>query len=326
MARTVNISFNIDTIKAVGNVATLNKELKNTKKAVDALNGSNINIKTSNSTKELLDVNNALARTTNGASSANTAFNTLIINMQKISVISNSGNTSVTNFGNGLDDATKKSIAFSTAMDAMNNVVGSLSFVMRAIGKDIDEFLKLEKAIYSLGVVSGKSNAQIKELRYEMLELAKGTPFTAVETTKAIDDVVRTGQTLKGAMDIVKASGELAVASGEKLSDAVEIVNKVMVALKVNTNQTNIITNEFHATAVSTATDLASLGVAVRQYGGALGGVASLSRKSGSELDNYRVQLVKLGTTFSGILANVGRAPEQAGENCNNAPLCYKVA
>lgn len=207
-------------------------------------------------------------------------------------------------------------------MMALNELSSTFGFVINNTRKDFEEFLKLEDALYNLGVVANKSNIEIKAMRYEMLEMAKGKPFSALEITKSLDDVVRTGQSFKGAMDIVNSSMQLASASGEELSDSVYLINKIMVALKTNTKDADKVTQSLHATAIATASDMTSLGTSAKQYVGALGGLSALTKRSGSDLDEYRVNLVKLGSTFSGILANLGRAGEQQGEHL----LCPYVA
>ena len=50
-----------------------------------------------------------------------------------------------------------------------------------------------------------------------------------------------------------------------------------------------------------------------KQYAGALSTLAKTTSYSGKELDDYKIGLLALGTTFSGILSNMGRSAEQSG-------------
>ena len=44
-----------------------------------------------------------------------------------------------------------------------------------------------------------------------------------------------------------------------------------------------------------------------KQYAGALSTLAKTTSYSGKELDDYKIGLLALGTTFSGILSNMGK-------------------
>lgn len=54
-----------------------------------------------------------------------------------------------------------------------------------------------------------------------------------------MDETMRTGKTYEESLNLVNEASKLAVASGEDLSDTMGIVNKIMVALKINANNPN---------------------------------------------------------------------------------------
>ena len=182
--------------------------------------------------------------------------------------------------------------------------------VFNTIKSQMSNFMALEDATYDLGVVAQFTNDQIQTMRKTIIDTATTLPNSAIEITKAMDAVMRTGKSYEEATIIVKKTAELAVASGEDLADAVGIVNKLFLALEINARSTETVDKalqQLHATAVFTATDLEGLGESAKQWAGAVGGLVRTTTKTGAELETYKSQLLDMGTAFSGILSNMGR-------------------
>ena len=175
-------------------------------------------------------------------------------------------------------------------------------------------FMELEDATYNLGVVAQKSKYEMEDLRKTVIGMSIGTANTATEMANAMNTVMRAGMDYATAQAVVSATSKLAVASGEDLASSIDIVNKIFIALKINAEDADEAVQDLHATATFTATDMEGLGSSARQYIGALGVLASTTSKNNEELGKYRVSLMKTGNALTGILANMGRAPEQAGE------------
>lgn len=203
----------------------------------------------------------------------------------------------------------------------------------------ISNFMDLEDSVYNLGVVAQKSNESINGIKQSLIDLSsinqkmttsEGDAFlplvaSANDLAQAMNEVMRTGKTYQEAYNLVTETVKLAVASGDDLEGAVSIINKLFVALDIganNVDSVNTALTQLHATSIYTATDLAGMGESAKQWVGALGVLTSTTSKSGEALNQYKLDLMELGTGFSGILANMGRASEQQGEQL----LCPYVA
>ena len=179
--------------------------------------------------------------------------------------------------------------------------------------KSISNFMELENTVYNLATSSQLGASGITMLRNNLLDMATQSTFSAQQLGNAINDVVRTGQTLESSYKIVRATSKLAIASGEDLSDAVSIVNKIFVALKINANDADKAVQSIHSTAILTSSSLESMGESAKQWIGAVSVFSTLTTKTGKELEDYRLNLMRMGNTFTGILANMGRSGEQSG-------------
>jgi len=137
----------------------------------------------------------------------------------------------------------------------------SLDLLIMATRQGFTSFMELENAVYALKVVGGTTVPTIQNLKSEMIKLSASSKFTASEFAKAVDETMRMGKSYEEAMIIVQNASKLAIASGENLSDATAIVNKIFVALGVNGRDTGEVMEFLHGTAIATATDLEGLGI-----------------------------------------------------------------
>ena len=198
----------------------------------------------------------------------------------------------------------------------LGQLINSYTILYGAINlakKSISNFMELENTVYNLATSSQVGAGGITVLRDSLLQMSTQSAFSAQQLGNAIDDVVRTGQTLSDATKIVNATSKLAMASGEGLSDAVSIVNKIFVALKISANDADEAVQSIHSTAILTSSSLESMGESAKQWIGAVSVFGSLTTKNGKELEDYRLNLMRMGNTFTGILANMGRSGEQSG-------------
>ena len=210
---------------------------------------------------------------------------------------------------------------------SINDLIGTYA-IFNTARSQLSNFMELEDATYNLGVVAQFSEYQIQQMRQSIIDMSTDLPQSSIEITKAMDAVMRTGKSYEEARVIVQKTSKLATASGESLGDAVSIVNKLFLALGVNATKAEDVDRalqQMHATAVFTATDLEGLGISAQQYAGALSTLAKTTSYSGKELDDYKISLLALGTTFSGILSNMGRSAEQSGEQ-TLCPFVTRVA
>jgi TP901 family phage tail tape measure protein len=179
--------------------------------------------------------------------------------------------------------------------------------------ESVRNFMELENVVYNLATASQTGAGGVSLLRSSLLDMATTSTFSAQQLGSAIDDVVRTGQTLADATKIVSATSMLATASGEGLGDAVSIVNKIFVALKISANDADKAVQSIHSTAILTSSSLESMGESAKQWIGAVSVFSTLTNKTGKDLNDYRLNLMRMGNTFTGILANMGRSGEASG-------------
>ena len=310
--RMVNIGFNVQTSSTIESLQKVNTNLKNIKKTVDEINKTKLNLgidnKALNSASRATDkVATSIERLRESARGLNEAF---AINPNGL----NNMQSQLVMVGQSL-----RNINPNERLRVQNDTIDSymkLYAVVTLLKTGFSEFMKLEDATYNLGVVAQMSEAKIADLRKTMVNMGQDVPIKITEITKAMDDTMRTGKDYAQALNLVTEASKLAVASGESLSDTMGIVNKIMVALKINADNPNdlaLAMQNLHATSVYTATDLAGLGESAKQWVGAVGVLGETTTKSGEELNQYRLKLMETGNAFSGILANMGRASEQQG-------------
>jgi len=95
-----------------------------------------------------------------------------------------------------------------------------MAMSLKNTGKQmISELIKIDKAMFDLGIVAGKSSNEIEAMKYEFLDMATEFPQSAVEIANAVDILVRSGLDYETTVKGIDASIKLATASGEKLSD-----------------------------------------------------------------------------------------------------------
>ena len=263
--RMVNIGFNVQTSKAVSELAKLKKDLEGIQKVVLEIN------------KQKID----LGIDTKKFNSASKATDKLAESVKKLKDSTQGINDSLNVDVSGLAKAKNYTTALSTEVKKVDpnkhlgidkNTISSytqLYAIVRLLRVGFDEFMKLEDATYNLGVVAQMSNAQIQGLRQTMIDMGQDVPIKITEITKAMNETMRTGKTYAEALNLVNNASKLAVASGEDLSDSMQIVNKIFVALKINANNTQDVADamqNLHATATFTATDLAGLGESAKSW------------------------------------------------------------
>lgn len=258
--RMVNIGFNIQTSTAVQNLKTVNDNLKSIQKTVQDINKTKLNLGIDN--KNL----NATARATDKVASSVDRLRESARGLNEAFAINPNGLTNMQNQLIGLGQAVRN-VNPNERLRVQNDTIDSymrLYAVVTLLKTGFSEFMKLEDATYNLGVVAQKSEAQIFQLRQTMVNMGQDVPIKITEIAKAMDETMRTGKTYEQSLNLVNEASKLAVASGEDLGDTMGIVNKIMVALKINANNPKDLAQamqNLHATSVFTATDLAGLGV-----------------------------------------------------------------
>jgi hypothetical protein len=187
-----------------------------------------------------------------------------------------------------------------------------MDLLILSIRNGVREFLKFEDAIYDLKVVGGGAIPTIENLKKDIIELSiatgeGATKFSASQIATAINDTMRMGKNYQEAIAMVAEAQKLAISSSASLSDASASLNKIMIALSIEGRNAGAVTEFLHGTAIATASSMESLSVSAKQYVGALGALQKSSSKTGQELEIYKITLMELGITFSGVLANMGR-------------------
>ena len=132
MAKSVNISFNVNTAKAVANLLTVQNTLVNIRNNINAINKMQLNPKIGNN---LANFNNNLANMGNNAKNANNNINNLIMNMQKINIIINNNSNNINNFNNGLNNSTSALIRMQAGLHALSAVSASLGWIINKTKK-----------------------------------------------------------------------------------------------------------------------------------------------------------------------------------------------
>lgn len=174
-------------------------------------------------------------------------------------------------------------------------------------------FGELEKAVFSLGVVSGKTTTQTRELRQELLRMSADSIYTAKDLSESLDLIVRTGKTLMDAQQILDQTSKLSLASFDSLSFATQTVNKAMIALEISSSHTTEVVNQFHNIVASTPLSLRSLDESLRQSASSFGAILDFTSKAGAELEAYKVAVSGTVASLAGAQSMLGRTGLSSG-------------
>lgn len=203
----VKIDLNYDQRKAIKSLKKVKEELKEIRKLSDGAI-------TFASSKDVKNINK---------------------NMKKVSKDTQSLTTDMKKLKEQNDKTTKsmKSMAKGTvAMAAAMSIMGDTK-------NYIADFQVLDKAIYNLGIVAGKSVPEIEQLRTELMNMSSEVPQSAKEIAEALNLLERTGMTHGEALKVLSAGIKLATASGKGLcpSKTFLIVGKTKYSLNTKLRQ-----------------------------------------------------------------------------------------
>ena len=263
--RMVNIGFNVQTSKAVSELAKLKKDLEGIQKVVLEINKQKIDLGINSENF------NSISKATEKVTTSIDKLKTSAKELNGSFDINGSGLIKTKDNMGALNRIMKQSNpnkAYSINKDTINSYA-QLYAVVRLLKVGFDGFMKLEDATYNLGVVAQMSNVQIQGLRQTMIDMGQDVPVKITEITKAMNETMRTGKTYAESLNLVNQASKLAVASGEDLADSMQIINKIFVALKINANNAQDVADamqNLHATATFTATDLQGLGNSAKQW------------------------------------------------------------
>ena len=175
------------------------------------------------------------------------------------------------------------------------------------------EMRELDRVVFNMGVVAGRSVPEIREMRSEVLALSSDVSISATEIAKASDTVQRTGKSYEESMLLVKAGMKAAIASGEDLQSIIQIANKAMLGFKINADEANEVFEMFHSTVLNSPLDFQKLGAAMGQSASIFGLFIESTSKSGDELKEYKKELLGVNSVLVAIQAEQGRAAGSSG-------------
>lgn len=175
----------------------------------------------------------------------------------------------------------------------------------------VEQVKDYEEAVFDLGVVGQKSVNEIKELRTEFLNMASTSRFSATELTKATSEIIRVGRSYDEAKQILASSERLATASFEDLGRATDSVVKAMTAFDLSAESAAHVANSFHNIANTTPLSLQTFDESLRQTAAAFGAIVYFSSKSGTELEEYKKQVLDTTAVLTGLQSVLGKCSAQ---------------
>lgn len=189
---------------------------------------------------------------------------------------------------------------------------GILNTVVAPVAYYVEQVRELETAIFDLGVVGQKSINEIRSLRNEFIDMAASSRYSAVELTRSTSEIIRVGRSYDEARQILAASERLATASFEELGKATDAVVKAMTAFDLSAESAAHVANSFHNIANTTPLSLQTFDESLRQTAAAFGAIVYFSSKSGSELEEYKKQVLDTTAVLTGLQSVLGRTGSQA--------------
>ena len=211
------------------------------------------------------------------------------------------------NAGKGLKIIQSYEEAIQNVIMQMGMVKGIFNMLGSPIAYYVEQVKDYEEAVFDLGVVGQKSVNEIKELRTEFLNMASTSRFSATELTKATSEIIRVGRSYDEAKQILASSERLATASFEDLGRATDSVVKAMTAFDLSAESAAHVANSFHNIANTTPLSLQTFDESLRQTAAAFGAIVYFSSKSGTELEEYKKQVLDTTAVLTGLQSVLGR-------------------
>lgn len=178
------------------------------------------------------------------------------------------------------------------------------------------ETLGLEKAVYDLGVVSEKSNSQIKDMYETFLKMSQSMPVGAERLTQNITEIARIGFSLEQAIAIGSAGAKFAIASGDKIEGVTDSLGKVILALdlmNVSEQEVTKITDQMQSVLLKTPLSTQTLSEGMRHASSAMAVFTQNSTRIGEDLENYKKEVLTTTLSLEGAFSRIGRTGSQSG-------------
>lgn len=216
-------------------------------------------------------------------------------------------------FGGGNNSNNKNVGIIEQYNEAISRVMANFALLKSTIGlfSDpisyyINQVKDYEEAIFDLGVVGQKSINEIKSLRSEFYEMGMTSMFSATELAKASSEIIRVGRSYDEAKQILAASERLATASFEDLNKSTDAIIKAMTAFDLSAESAAHVANSFHNIANTTPLSLKTFDESLRQTAAAFGAIVNFSDKSGTELEEYKKQVLDTTAVLTGLQSVLG--------------------
>lgn len=248
MARQVDIRFGVNAQGVPQKLEQITRKLKQINNEYKKFEkGIDIKINTKASSKEIEMLSSKFGELTK-------AQNQTALMSQRIAY-------GVENLGKSMGKTNK------TTKESTNNILAlALAYrTLRITQGLVKDQMNLESAITNVGVASQMTSSEIVKLRGLFQDMSATMPISATELAKVANMLVRTGQSFADAQKITAESGKLAVASGDDMQKTAQIVTKILVALKLDTDNLEDAFNTLHTTTLKTPTNLAELGDSMKQ-------------------------------------------------------------
>lgn len=221
-------------------------------------------------------------------------------------------------FGGGNNSNNKTVGIIEQYNEAISKVMANFALLKSTIGlfSDpisyyINQVKDYEEAIFDLGVVGQKSINEIKQLRSEFYEMGMTSVFSATELAKASSEIIRVGRSYDEAKQILAASERLATASFENLNQSTDAIIKAMTAFDLSAESAAHVANSFHNIANTTPLSLKTFDESLRQTAAAFGAIVHFSDKSGTELEEYKKQVLDTTAVLTGLQSVLGKSSAQ---------------
>ncbi|MGL5100272.1 MAG: phage tail tape measure protein, partial [Fusobacteriaceae bacterium] len=201
-------------------------------------------------------------------------------------------------------------------MGAIPQVLGQLS---DAISGFVDNIYDVEKEIHSIGVIAKLNAEEIDTFRMSVSSLASALPYTSEEISKVYGEIIRTGKSLEEAGSMVKAIGDLAMATFEDIGMVSTNITSIMNAMELAGDRTQKVTEILFNALTVTPLSFSSLSAALTQTGAAFNSLIDMTSKSGAELEEYKMTLMRTQASMIGGMSLLGKTGSQAGTAIRNA-------
>lgn len=210
---------------------------------------------------------------------------------QKISAEMNKNTESLKKMDKAMGRQQRNVGNYGAALSGMAVKLGAAVMAFKTMERAIGAFSEFEFQIKQVGVLSGATATQMKELSDQAKELGSSTAFTAGQVAGLQVNLSKLGFKSDEIQEMTSSTLDLAYAFGNDLGQTAEQVGITLKAFNMDASEATRVTDVMAAAFSNTMLDLEKFGVAMPK-------VASIAKTMGFSFEDT--------TTILGTLANTG--------------------